>query len=249
MENICRQSIAKKTLKTLLILALFSFSLILIQFNLMKDLEFDMNSQQKIEHKYSNIEENNSQIMAEQYDAVDLSVENEKSKTKTVQAATVNTLENKKIEKIQRLTGLDAETSRIIVEYTNKYDIPSSLLLAVIDVESNFNQYEVGEAADRGYCQIIPGTEKWLIENLGKELGFKYQPENIFDPEYNIGLCVLYLNHLIKSYNANYHRVLSEYNRGPYNLAEYYKKHNTYVTSYSKTILSRRQKYIEIDKI
>jgi soluble lytic murein transglycosylase-like protein len=123
-------------------------------------------------------------------------------------------------------------------------DLKPSLILAVIKLESNFNKYEVGEDNDRGYMQIIPSTEKWLAKKYGYKLGLKYNPKRIFEPEYNIGLGAIYLSILKESYGENYNRILSEYNRGPYNLREYYNKHKTYVTSYSRGVLRREKAFL-----
>lgn len=151
------------------------------------------------------------------------------------------------IKEIEEKTPLDLETSAIVVSYAKKFNIKPSLILAVIKLESNFNQFEVGEDDDRGYMQIIPSTEKWLAEKYGDKLGLKYDPEKIFKPEYNIGLGVVYLSILKEAYGENYDRILSEYNRGPYNLKAYYEKHKTYSTSYSRGVLTREKKFIELN--
>lgn len=149
-----------------------------------------------------------------------------------------------KVNEITEGTPLDFETACIVVEYANQFELNPSLILAVIDLESDFKQYEVGTANDRGYMQIIPSTEKWLANEFGAEIGFEYNPENIFDPKYNIGLGAAYLSLLKNAHGEDYNRILSEYNRGPYNLRRYYEANNTYVTSYSRVVLSREKKYL-----
>jgi len=149
-----------------------------------------------------------------------------------------------KAKDISQSTPLDFQTALILVDYSNKYELKLSLLLGLMELESNFNQYEVGTSLDRGYMQIIPSTEKWLAKAFSEELGFEYDPERIFEPEYNIGLSVVYLNTLRTAYGDNYDRILSEYNRGPYNLKRYYEKHATYETTYSRVVLSRANKYL-----
>ncbi len=149
----------------------------------------------------------------------------------------------KKVFVITQNTPLDIHTASIIVNYSEKLDVPISLIMALIELESQFVKYEVGGAEDRGYCQIIPGTEKWLADTYGHILGLEYNPERIFEPEYNIGLGALYLYHLKNAYKDDYHRILSEYNRGPYNLKAYYNKTNTYVTTYSNVVLKKEVKY------
>lgn len=145
-------------------------------------------------------------------------------------------------------TPLDLKAATALVKYARKYDLNPSLILSVISVESNFNQYEVGSSRDRGYMQIIPATEKWLATGFGKELGLKYNPNRIFDPEYNIGLAAAYLNDLKSKHNENYHAMLSEYNRGSGNLKKYFKKNRTYSTSYSRKVLSREKQYQMFNK-
>lgn len=151
------------------------------------------------------------------------------------------------IQQIAEKTPLDLETAAIVVAYSKKFNIKPSLILAVIKLESNFNRFEVGEHSDRGYMQIIPSTEKWLVQKYGYKLGLKYDPKRIFEPEYNIGLGVIYLSILKEAYGENYDRILSEYNRGPYNLKAYYEKHKTYATSYSRGVLSREKNFIGLN--
>ncbi|WP_202708283.1 lytic transglycosylase domain-containing protein [Sporosalibacterium faouarense] len=154
---------------------------------------------------------------------------------------------NQQISNIINSTPLSLETAEVVAEYCAKLDIPISLVLALIDLESDFNQYEVGADNDRGYCQIIPSTEKWLAETYGYILDLKYDSDKIFEPQYNIGLGMLYLHILKNAYGENYHKILSEYNRGIYNLKKYYNEHGTYVTSYSRGIISREKKYLQLN--
>ncbi|MBF8983585.1 transglycosylase SLT domain-containing protein [Lutibacter sp. B2] len=153
-----------------------------------------------------------------------------------------------KVTRIVKQTPLDLETANIVVAYAQKFDVNPSLILAVIKQESNFKKYEVGSSQDRGYMQIIPETEKWLVSKYGKKLGIKYNPKQIFEPKYNIGLGVVYLSVLKKAHGENYNKILSEYNRGPHNLKRYYNKHKTYVTAYSRGILSKEKNYLQFNK-
>ena len=153
-----------------------------------------------------------------------------------------------KADQIAEGTPLDFETACIVVQYAEQFNLKPSLILAVIDLESNFKQYEVGAADDRGYMQIIPATEKWLAKEFGEKIGMEFNPEQIFEPTYNIGLGAAYLSLLKGVYGENYNRILSEYNRGPYNLKRYYEANNTYVTTYSKVVLSREKKYLTFNQ-
>lgn len=152
-----------------------------------------------------------------------------------------------KIIKIADSTPLDLATASIIVDYCKELNLPISLLLALIEQESNFNQYSLGKDMDRGYCQLIPATEKWLAINYGHLLGIEYDKNRIYEPEYNIGLGAIYLYILRNAYGDNYHKILSEYNRGVYNLEKYYNKYGTYSTAYSRSILNKQTKYRELN--
>jgi len=166
-------------------------------------------------------------------------------KVETVNKFTLNqdALKMERVSNIMEVTSLPEEAAMTIVKYSKKFGIRTSLLLAMMELESDFKKYEVGTHNDRGYMQIIPGTEKWLAEEYGEMIELKYNPERIFEEEYNIGLSALYINILSNAYGDNFNRILSEYNRGPYNLKEYYQKHGTYSTGYSNKILFLEKKY------
>ncbi len=153
-----------------------------------------------------------------------------------------------KVVSISKTTTLDLQTAAIIIAYSEKFDLNPSLVLGVIKLESNFDQYEVGSHEDRGYMQIIPATEKWLTQEYGYRLGLEYNPDIIFEPHYNIGLGIIYLNLLKEAYGNNYHKILSEYNRGPYKLREYFNKNKTFATSYSRGVLRREKEFLQMNK-
>jgi len=152
------------------------------------------------------------------------------------------------ISDIELDTPLDFDTAYVLVAYSRKFNIRPSLLLAMIELESNFDQYCIGTHRDRGFLQIIPSTEKWLVEVFGEELNIEYNPDEIFEADYNIGLGAAYIHLLQEAYGDDINRILSEYNRGPYNLKKYYEAHHTYETTYSRSILSREKKYEQFNR-
>lgn len=159
-------------------------------------------------------------------------------------------IESPQLEKateIANATPLDYESAVVLVKYADMYDIPYSLVLAIIDVESNFNKELVGYSHDRGYMQIIPGTEKYLATHFGEELGLTYDPNRIFEPEYNLALGIKYLDELMSEYGSDYDRILSAYNRGAGNLSKYYQAYKTYSTSYSRKVLTNETLYVALN--
>ncbi len=154
----------------------------------------------------------------------------------------------KLVSDIESNTSLDFDSAYVLVAYARKFDIRPSLLLSMIELESNFDQYCVGTHQDRGFLQIIPPTEKWLAEVFGEELNIEYDPDKIFEPDYNIGLGAAYIHLLKEAYGDDINRILSEYNRGPYNLKKYFDANHTYETTYSRSILSREKKYEQFNR-
>lgn len=159
-------------------------------------------------------------------------------------------LESTQLEKAKEIsdaTPLDYESAVVLVKYADLYDVPYSLVLSIIDIESGFAKDLVGTSQDRGYMQIIPGTERWLANTYGTELGLTYNPDRIFEPEYNLALGIKYLDDLMGDYGSNYDRILSEYNRGAGNLKKYYAANQTYSTSYSRKILANETIYVSLN--
>lgn len=159
-------------------------------------------------------------------------------------------LESTQLEKAKEIsdaTPLDYESAVVLVKYADLYGVPYSLVLSIIDVESGFVKDLVGTSQDRGYMQIIPGTERWLANTYGTELGLTYNPDRIFEPEYNLALGIKYLDDLMGDYGSNYDRILSEYNRGAGNLKKYYAANKTYSTSYSRKILANETIYVALN--
>lgn len=160
-------------------------------------------------------------------------------------AIDMSSLEN--VKKISDATPLSYEDAMVLVKHADANDIPYSLVLSIIELESNFQKDLVGASQDRGYMQIIPASERYLATKFGEELGLTYDPSRIFEAEYNLALGIKYIDMLRDTHGNDYERILSEYNRGPGNLAKYYAAYNTYSTSYSRKVLSKQQKYLALN--
>lgn len=151
------------------------------------------------------------------------------------------------ILKIYDNTPLSLEAAAAVVYYADYYGIRYSLILSVIEIESNFNQYLVGASEDRGYMQIIPITEKYLVEAFGEEIGISYDPNRIFDPDYNLGLGISYIAYLYDRHGDDPDKILTEYNRGAGGLAAYYRANATYSSTYSRAVIDRQEKYFPLE--
>jgi soluble lytic murein transglycosylase-like protein len=102
-------------------------------------------------------------------------------------------------------TGISVRSvyNRIIKKKSDKYRIESSLLKAVIKVESNWNSEAVSHAGAMGLMQLMPTTAKEL------------KITNPFNPEDNIDGGARYLRYLLDKFNGNLSYALAAYNAGP----------------------------------
>ena len=76
------------------------------------------------------------------------------------------------------------------------------LVLAVIDVESDFRKYAVSTAGARGYMQVMPF---WV-----REIGMPGQ--NLFHPRTNLRYGCVILRHYLEIERGNLHNALARYN-------------------------------------
>jgi len=97
-------------------------------------------------------------------------------------------------ERITILKAVHYEASRA--------DVPPELVLAVIDVESNFDRFAVSHADARGLMQVMPF---WL-----DEIG--HPNDNLFHIQTNLRMGCTILGYYMDMENDNLHRALGRYN-------------------------------------
>lgn len=89
-----------------------------------------------------------------------------------------------------------------IATAATQFNLPPSLLYAVIKVESNFNPNAVSPKGAIGLMQIIPDT------------GSRYGATDLADPQTNIQCGANYLSDLLDLFNQNLTLALAAYNAG-----------------------------------
>ena len=111
--------------------------------------------------------------------------------------------------------------SQYISKYAYEYNIPESVIYAVIKVESSFDADAESSVGACGLMQIMPKTFEWLTgdEHLGEHLNKRM----LFDPETNIKYGTYYLSYLYKKFDRNTNTVLAAYNGGEGNVAKWLK--------------------------
>ncbi len=100
----------------------------------------------------------------------------------------------------------DENIAKLIIKYTKLYNVDTSLFVAVIKVESDFNPLAQNKnkngSIDRGLCQLNNNTFKELTH------------EDFFNPEKNIKNGALFLKWCLNKSNKNLVKALAFYNTG-----------------------------------
>lgn len=110
------------------------------------------------------------------------------------------------------------ECKPIVEKYASEYNVPEYIILAVIEVESDFDPAATSSAGACGLMQMTPSTFEWLTssEHLGENLG-AYE---LYDPEVSIRYGVYYLRYLFTRFR-NWDTALAAYNGGEGNVSKW----------------------------
>ena len=96
--------------------------------------------------------------------------------------------------------------AKLAITYSEKEGIETSLLVALMKTESNFNpnaiNYNYNGSVDRGLCQLNNKT----FPNLSKQ--------DFYNPETNIKIAASFLNWCLRNSDYNLVRALAYYNAG-----------------------------------
>jgi len=105
------------------------------------------------------------------------------------------------------------EYSEYVKEASIEFDVPESMIYAIIKTESNFQHDVVSHAGAVGLTQLLPETYSWVAMKLGENPDMN----NISDPKTNIRYGTYYLAFLSErlendetvyaAYNAGFSRV------------------------------------------
>lgn len=95
----------------------------------------------------------------------------------------------------------------LIEQASNQYGVDSSLIKAVVDAESSFQNHAVSSAGAKGLMQLMDDTARGLGVT------------DSFDPQQNIQAGTHYLSDLLKNYNGSESMALAAYNGGSGRLA------------------------------
>ncbi|MDO5112631.1 MAG: lytic transglycosylase domain-containing protein [Clostridia bacterium] len=108
--------------------------------------------------------------------------------------------------------------SREIQDNAKTYDLPPSLIAAVIHVESHNRPDAVSPKGAMGLMQIMPETGAWIYSKITGEEEADFKTRRLVDPETNIAFGCWYLRYLLDKYQGDTKLALIAYNAGPGNL-------------------------------
>lgn len=123
--------------------------------------------------------------------------------------------------------NMDKELQQFVFELSTSYNIDWTLVMAIIDHESDFIPTAVSPTNDYGLMQINVCNHEMLQERLGIT--------DFLNEEQNIRSGLYVLSYLFKKYDGNVHKVLMAYNMGEGGCERLWES-GVYSTSYSRTI-------------
>lgn len=119
---------------------------------------------------------------------------------------------------------LREHVAEAIAEESERAGLDPMLVLAVIDVESEFRQHATSVVGARGLMQLRPTTLVWVAQREGVKLS---RAELEADPALNVRLGVRYLKYLKELFRGRLDFALMAYNCGPNKLLGAIKGKNT----------------------
>lgn len=147
------------------------------------------------------------------------------TKVKKIKGIIANTIKKEKYATYMNTSEMNIFATAV-VDYSEKYDVPASLILAVARKESHFNPKAVSEMYAQGLMQLLPETAEECARDLHLD---DYE---IFTIRDNVRLGTWYLSKLIKYFKGDQSAAIKAYNVGlgfveknyalPYETVDYY---------------------------
>jgi soluble lytic murein transglycosylase-like protein len=124
-----------------------------------------------------------------------------------------------------------------VVSEARARDFDPWLVLAVIEVESGFDNFAVSPVGAAGLMQILPSTG----EALARRLGVPWRgSRTLFDPAANVKLGVAYLHELRERF-GHLPTALAAYNWGPGRIGRWMRSGSSLPAHYAERVLSARE--------
>jgi len=103
------------------------------------------------------------------------------------------------------------ELAEVIYEEAIRHNYDPKFILALISIESEFQNWSVSQQGAKGLMQIMP----YVAESIAQELGIEWSGDRtLFNPYLNIRMGIYYLSQLILDFK-DMRVALTAYNYGP----------------------------------
>lgn len=150
----------------------------------------------------------------------------------------VPTYDPEELPEVKDITYFDVPLShslqRYIYEVCTDEKVPVTLVMAMIEQESDFDQEAVGSTDDYGLMQINEINHDMLAE--------QYRAADMLNPYQNVFCGIKIISSYIEKYEGDYGKALMAYNMGDYGANKAWDNGIT-STSYSKAILELMSDY------
>lgn len=131
---------------------------------------------------------------------------------------------------------LSHSLQQYIYEICADNDLSVSLVIALIDQESNFNPECVSDTNDYGLMQINECNFQWVKEN--------YNSVDMFNPYQNVYCGINILAGYLHKYDDDYTKALMCYNLGEYGASKAW-ENGIFCTDYTKAVETKWEVYKE----
>ena len=129
------------------------------------------------------------------------------------------------------------ELAEVIYDEAVRYNHDPKFILALIVIESSFQNWSVSEQGAKGLMQIMP----YVAESLAQELGIEWGGDRtLFNPYLNIRMGSYYLFQLVKEFK-DLRVALAAYNYGPTYIKGLMEKKEGIPLNYNRKFLTAYQ--------
>jgi soluble lytic murein transglycosylase-like protein len=126
------------------------------------------------------------------------------------------------------------ELAEVIYEEATRYNHDPKFIMALIAIESSFQNWSVSERGAKGLMQIMP----CVAESLAREMGIEWSGDRtLFNPFLNIRMGIYYLSRLTLDFN-DMGIALTAYNCGPTYVKSLIEKRERIPLQYYRKILT-----------
>lgn len=130
------------------------------------------------------------------------------AKVKKVRDAVITTIRQEGLPRHFDINGLTTYAGAV-VDYSEQYDVPPALILAITTQESAFNPRALSRAGAQGLMQLMPATARECANDVNKPF------YNIIKVQDNVQFGTWYLAKMLNIFNGDVELAIRAYNAGP----------------------------------